>query len=99
MGKNNAVVRSKQPRNAKNTIEKLTDIKMTLNKICNKNDETIFWEKLLKRALEIISDADYGITYQYKEGKIQFIEAVGHNINILKKDYFNLQKEKIKQQL
>jgi diguanylate cyclase (GGDEF)-like protein/PAS domain S-box-containing protein len=46
--------------------------------------KNVFWSKLLKTAMSLIKKADFGSVYKYTDGQVQFIDAVGHNLDILK---------------
>lgn len=47
-------------------------------------NEKEFLSKLLHTAIKIIPEADYGSVYIFKEKKVQYIDAIGHDINRLK---------------
>lgn len=68
----------------KMVIHKLLTMKKRFDQLSINNNEELFWEKLLSSALDLIAKAYYGSVYQYKDGKVNFIDAVGHNIDILK---------------
>ncbi|MFO7816048.1 MAG: sensor domain-containing diguanylate cyclase [Halanaerobiales bacterium] len=46
--------------------------------------ENVFWAKLLKTAMNLIKKADFGSVYKYSDGKVEFIDTVGHNCEVLK---------------
>lgn len=49
------------------------------------NNEYEFFSDLLKRAIDIVPEADYGkICIVNEKGKCSFIDAIGHKLNILK---------------
>ncbi len=43
-------------------------------------DEKKFLSDLFYKAVEIIPEADYGSVYLYRDGKVDFIDAVGHDL-------------------
>ena len=51
----------------------------------NYGSEKHFLENLLNTAIEVIPEADYGSIYNYKAGKINFINCVGHDKEELNK--------------
>lgn len=51
----------------------------------NKSDEIDFLSKLLKSAVKIVPEADYGKIYIIEDDLCKFIDAVGHDIELLKK--------------
>lgn len=69
---------------------KMINIVSTLDKQNNFVEED-FLSDLLKSAVEIIPEADYGKIYLLEDGYLKFIDAVGHDINSLKK--LNLKKK------
>lgn len=48
-------------------------------------NEEEFFSDLLREAIRIVPEADYGKIYTMENGGIKFIDAVGHDIKILKK--------------
>lgn len=50
----------------------------------NKTNETEFLSNLLKSAVKIVPEADYGKIYLIKGDICNFIDAIGHDIDILK---------------
>ena len=51
----------------------------------NKSDDIDFLSKLLKSAVKIVPEADYGKIYIIEDDLCKFIDAVGHDIELLKK--------------
>ncbi|MFW5991728.1 MAG: HD-GYP domain-containing protein, partial [Halanaerobiaceae bacterium] len=49
----------------------------------NITNEEEFLSKLLHTATKIIPECNYGSVYIFKNGKVQFIDAIGHDINLL----------------
>lgn len=47
--------------------------------------EKSFMKQLFRNAFEITPEADYGSVYFYKNGYVEFLDAIGHNKKILKK--------------
>ncbi|RCW57390.1 HD domain-containing phosphohydrolase [Halanaerobium sp. ST460_2HS_T2] len=50
----------------------------------NNLDQDQFLSRLLKQAVKIVPEADYGKVYLIEDGVCRFIDAVGHDIEILK---------------
>lgn len=51
----------------------------------NTMTEDQFLAKILKKALEIIPEADYGCCYTFGEKYVNFIDCIGHNLKELEK--------------
>ena len=47
--------------------------------------ENEFLQKLLKTAVEVIPEAEYGTVYKNKNGNVKFIHAIGHDYDKFKK--------------
>lgn len=52
-------------------------------------EKNLFWSKLLKVAMNLIKDADFGSVYKYADGQVKFIDTVGHNLKVLKNLHIN----------
>ena len=65
------------------SFERIINFSNKLNEI-SIEDEKIFWSKLLKTAMNLIKKADYGSVYKYVDGKVKFLDTVGHNLAVLK---------------
>ena len=50
----------------------------------NNLDQDQFLSHLLKKAVKIVPEADYGKVYLIEDGVCRFVDAVGHDIQILK---------------
>jgi len=50
----------------------------------NNLDQVEFLSHLLKQAVQIVPEADYGKVYLIEDGVCRFVDAVGHDIEILK---------------
>ncbi|MFW6008363.1 MAG: HD domain-containing phosphohydrolase [archaeon] len=72
----------KEQEKLSNNLEKVISLTSILTE---KNlSENEFLHKLLNTAVEVIPEASYGTVYKNKEDKIEFVYAIGHNIDILK---------------
>lgn len=83
-----------------NSLERVINLTSKLSTI-KMGDERSFLSNLLKTAIKIIPQANYGSVYLYKDDRLEFINAVGHNIDLLNKakipsDTFNIRKNEIK---
>ncbi|OEF99980.1 hypothetical protein BHF71_06810 [Vulcanibacillus modesticaldus] len=67
-----------------NNLEKTIELTGSLSKTSFDN-EKIFLSNLLHTALKLIPEADYGSVYTYQDNNIKFIDAIGHDLEILKK--------------
>ncbi len=71
-------------------IEELNDNFAQIIEFTNKLNElsierkNVFWSKLLNIAKSLIKKADFGSVYKYSEGQVEFIDTVGHNLEVLK---------------
>ena len=66
-----------------NNFAQIIEFTNELNEISIEN-KNLFWSKLLKTAMSLLKKADFGSVYKYTDGQVQFIDAVGHNLDILK---------------
>ncbi|MEJ6952552.1 HD domain-containing phosphohydrolase [Natronospora cellulosivora (SeqCode)] len=70
-------------------LDKLTiDLENMISLISNltrRDNEENFLSDILKAAMKIIPEADFGKVYLYENNNIVFIDAIGHDINSLKK--------------
>ncbi len=78
---NNSLV--KRVDHLNNSFKRIINFSNKLNEISIEKDRK-FWIYLLETAMDLIEKADYGSVYKYIDGKVQFLDAVGHNIKILK---------------
>lgn len=81
-------------------LEKVISLTSDVGKFKLK-DENEFLSNMLRTAINIIPEADFGTVYTYEKDEITFIDAVGHNISALNKldlgiDEFKLKKDEIK---
>ncbi|HKL75397.1 MAG TPA: HD-GYP domain-containing protein [Halanaerobiales bacterium] len=78
-------------------LEKIISLTSTL--ATNELDENDFLKKLLKTAVEVIPEADYGTVYKNKDNKVKFVHAIGHDydkfkdLSIDEKYFYNDNKE------
>src|SRR6056297_1360622 len=79
---NNSLV--KKVDNLNNSFKRIINFSNKLNEISIEKDRK-FWIYLLETAMDLIEKADYGSVYKYIDGNVQFLDAVGHNIKMLKK--------------
>ena len=49
----------------------------------NHYNEKEFMQDILKTAIEVVKEADYGTVYKYEDGKVKFIDSIGHNLEEL----------------
>jgi diguanylate cyclase (GGDEF)-like protein/PAS domain S-box-containing protein len=66
-----------------NSFKRIINFSNKLNEISIEKDKK-FWIYLLETAMDLIEKADYGSVYKYIDGEVQFLDAVGHNIIMLK---------------
>lgn len=75
------------------TNKKVEDLSHKLEKIIeltdglyesSMKDEEDFLSNLLRTAAILIPEVDYGSVYIYKDNKVKYIDALGHNIEILR---------------
>jgi diguanylate cyclase (GGDEF)-like protein/PAS domain S-box-containing protein len=74
---------TKRVRHLNNSFIRIIDFSNKLNEISIEKDRK-FWIYLLETAMDLIEKADYGSVYKYIDGKVQFLDAVGHDIKMLK---------------
>ncbi len=73
----------KETYNMMEKFEKLTDLVSNLVQAATNNDES-FLSDLLKLAIDQIPEADYGSISIAEDGNWRYVDAVGHDISILK---------------
>ncbi|MFW6295176.1 MAG: HD domain-containing phosphohydrolase [Halanaerobium sp.] len=61
---------------------KMVDLFSNTNYL-NHYSEDEFMQDILKTAIEVVKEADYGTVYKYKDGKVKFIDSVGYNLESL----------------
>lgn len=66
-----------------NNFARIIEFTNELNEISIEK-KNLFWSKLLKTAMSLIKKTDFGSVYKYSDGQVQFIDAIGHNLDILK---------------
>ncbi|MCF8001905.1 MAG: HD domain-containing protein [Halanaerobiales bacterium] len=86
--------------------EQTEDLKIMIDFINNINRDTFtdvdnFLSLLLRTAHELVPKCDYGSVYRISEEKVKYIDAIGHNLKMLKrldlnKEVFNIHKQKPK---
>lgn len=84
--------------------EQTEDLKIMIDFINNINKDTFtdvdkFLSMLLRTAHKLVPKSDYGSIYRIKKEKVQYIDAVGHNLEKLKKlklnkEVFQIHKQK-----
>ncbi len=84
--------------------EQTEDLKIMINFINNINKNTFtdvdkFLSRLLRTAHKLVPKSDYGSIYRIKKEKVQYIDAIGHDLAKLKKldlnkDIFEIHKQK-----
>jgi PAS domain S-box-containing protein len=47
--------------------------------------EDEFMQDILKTAIEVVKEADYGTVYKYEDGKVKFIDSIGYDLAELQK--------------
>ncbi|MGM0436963.1 MAG: HD domain-containing phosphohydrolase [Bacillota bacterium] len=78
-------------------LEKI--ISLTSALATNNLGENKFLQRLLKTAVEVIPEADYGTVYKNENGSVKFIDAIGHdfekfkNLSLDKKYFYNNNEE------
>ncbi|MCK8823454.1 HD-GYP domain-containing protein [Fuchsiella alkaliacetigena] len=65
-------------------LESIIGLVSELSQSSQERSEEEFLAKLLHTAKEIITEADYGSAFMYVNDQIEIIEAIGHDISILK---------------
>ena len=65
------------------SFEQIINFSNKLNELSIEREKE-FWTKLLETAMNLIKKANYGSVYKYSAGNVVFLDAVGHNIEILK---------------
>ncbi len=86
--------------------EQTEDLKIMIDFINNINRDTFtdvdkFLSILLRTAHKLVPKSDYGSIYRIRKEKVQYVDAVGHNLEKLKKldlnkEVFNIHKQKPK---
>ena len=69
--------------NLNDRFNKMINLVSDLN-LADYNDEEQYLSNLLYTAVEILPEADYGSAYIYKDGKVKFIDCIGHDLDSLK---------------
>lgn len=75
---------NKQVHKVASNFEKLIDLVLGIKELDTQRED-VFLSKLLKTAIQLIPEADYGSIYTFNDGKIHFIDAIGHDREILNK--------------
>jgi len=70
--------------------EQTEDLKIMIDFINNVSEKTFkeqkrFLSALLRTSYELVPASDYGSVYRIKNGKVNFVDAIGHNLEKLKK--------------
>jgi len=64
--------------NLNNNLESIIEL---ISKIDNETNKEEFLSIVLKKSMELIPEADYGLIYLFENGEPKFIDAVGYNID------------------
>ncbi len=65
-------------------LAKIIDLSEKFDKAAEMSEKS-FMKQLFRNAFEITPEADYGSVYFYKNGFVEFVDAIGHDIKRLKK--------------
>jgi len=74
---------NKRIKELNNNFAQIIEFTNKLNELSIKK-KNVFWSKLLNTAMGLIKKADFGSVYKYSEGQVEFIDTVGHNLNLLR---------------
>lgn len=80
---------NKQVKELSLKLEKIIELTENLYESTLK-DEEVFLKNLLRSASLLIQEADYGSVYVYKNGRVHFIDAIGHDLKGLQELYIEI---------
>ncbi len=77
-------IKSEENRLLAGKLSRIIEISGKFDEATEMSEKT-FMQTLFRKAFEIISEADYGSVYVYGEKNVEFVDAVGHDMELLNK--------------